>query len=70
MEKAIEFIRSYQDGPFFCFLPLAIPHASMHVPEKYAATIRKTFSEQEYKIGKYKWPNVKNPAAMFACMLT
>ena len=70
MEKAIEFIRSYQDGPFFCFLPLAIPHASMHVPEKYAAPFRKTFSEHENKIGKYKGPNVKNPAAMFAGMMT
>ena len=70
MEKAIEFIRSYLDGPFFCFLPLAIPHASMHVPEKYAAPFRKAFSEHENKIGKYKGPNVKNPAAMFAGMMT
>ena len=70
MEKAIEFIRSYQDGPFFCFLPLAIPHASMHVPEKYAKPFRKRFAEHENKIGKYKGPNVKNPAAMFAGMMT
>ena len=70
MEKALEFIRSYQDGPFFCFLPLAIPHASMHVPEKYAKPFRKSFAEHENKIGKYKGPNVKNPAAMFAGMMT
>ncbi len=70
MEEALKFIRSYQDGPFFCFLPVAIPHASMHVPEKYAAPFRKKFPQFKDKIGKYSGPNVKNPAAMFAGMMT
>ena len=70
MEEALKFIRSYQDGPFFCFLPVAIPHASMHVPEKYATPFRKKFPQFKDKIGKYSGPTVKNPAAMFAGMMT
>jgi len=51
-------------------MPLTIPHAAMHVPEKYAAPFRKKFPQFKDKIGKYAGPPVKNPAAMFAGMMT
>ncbi len=70
MDQAISFIEKNQKGPFFCFLPITIPHAAMHTPEKYAAPFRKKFPQFANKIGKYKGPEVKNPIATFAGMMT
>jgi len=69
-ERAFEFIRNNKKGPFFCFLPVTIPHAAMHVPESYVAPFRKQFPQFEAKIGKYSGPDVKNPIAAFAGMMT
>ena len=30
MERALKFIRENRDGPFFCYMPVTIPHAAMH----------------------------------------
>lgn len=70
MDQAIGFIRENRKRPFFCFLPVTIPHAAMHVPEKYSAPFRKKFPQFEEKIGKYKGPPVRNPIAAFAGMMT
>ncbi len=70
MDQALEFVRTHRERPFFCFLPVTIPHASLHVPEEYAAPFRAKFPEHEDKVGKYAGPNIKNPAAMFAGMMT
>lgn len=70
MDQALDFIRQNQQGPFFCYLPITIPHAAMHSPEKYVAPFRKKFSQFEDKVGKYRGPNVKNPVAAFAGMMT
>jgi arylsulfatase A-like enzyme len=72
MDEAVKWISLHHKRPFFCFLPVTIPHAAMHVPEKYAAPFRKKFPEFEDKIGKYgnNTPFAKNPAAQFAGMMT
>ncbi len=72
MDRAVEWIDKHHEGPFFCFLPVTIPHAAMHVPEKYAAPFRKKFPEFENKVGRYgnNRPFAKNPAAQFAGMMT
>jgi len=72
MAESLKFIRNSveNDKPFFCFLPITIPHAAMHVPEESAAPFRKKFPQFEDTIGKYKGPLVKNPAAGFAGMMT
>ncbi len=72
MDEALEFIRDSKNDnkPFFCFLPATIPHAAMHVPESYVAPFRKKFPQFEDKIGKYKGPEVRNPIAAFAGMMT
>lgn len=72
MDKAVEWIDRQHENPFFCFLPVTIPHAAMHVPEKYAAPFRKKFPEFENKVGRYgnNKPFAKNPAAQFAGMMT
>ncbi len=70
MNQALEFIRRHKDEPFFCFLPVTIPHAAMHVPAKYSDPFRKLFPQFEDKIGRYRGPLVKNPIAAFAGMMT
>jgi len=70
MDAALKFIRASADQPFFCFLPVTIPHAAMHVPEESAAPFRKKFAQFEDRIGRYRGPVVKNPAAGFAGMMT
>jgi arylsulfatase A-like enzyme len=69
-DKAIDFIRENKDGPFFAFLPTTIPHAAMHAPEEFNAPFRKKFAQFENKIGKYSGPEVENPIAAFAGMMT
>ena len=70
MERALAFIRANARRPFFCYLPVTIPHAAMHVPEEYIAPFRKQFPEFENKIGRYAGPTVRNPIAAFAGMMT
>lgn len=68
--QSLDFIRANKDRPFFCYLSKTIPHAAMHVPEEDAAPFRKKFSQFKDVVGKYRGPNVKNPAACFAGMMT
>jgi len=69
MQQALQFIRNNKDNPFYCYLPITIPHAAMHVPAEYSDPFRSKFPEFEDTIGKYKGPTVKNPAAAFAGMM-
>ncbi len=71
-DAALDFIRDShkQKKPFFCYMSVTIPHAAMHVPEDDAAPFRKQFAQFENKIGKYRGPEVRNPAAAFAGMMT
>lgn len=70
VDRTLQFIRDHRNQPFFCYVPLTIPHAAMHVPEEYAAPFRKKFPEFEDTIGRYKGPEVRNPVAAFAGMMT
>ena len=69
MDESLKFVRANKRGPFFCFLPVTIPHAAMHVPEEYAAPFREKFPEFKDKIGRYAGPSIKNPIAAFAGMM-
>lgn len=69
MENAIDFIRTNKDKPFFCFMPITIPHAAMHAPKELHDKYRKIFPQFENKIGKYAGPQVQNPIAAFAAMI-
>ena len=69
-EQALKFVRDNKDRPFFAYMPFTIPHASMHVPEDSVAPFRKKFPQFEDKVGRYAGPNVKNPIAAFAGMVT
>jgi len=69
-DQALKFIRDNKDRPFFCYYPTTIPHAAMHVPEDSHAPFRKKFPQFENKIGRYRGPQVTNPIAAFAGMVT
>ncbi|MCB1093682.1 MAG: sulfatase-like hydrolase/transferase, partial [Verrucomicrobiae bacterium] len=68
--EALEFIRAHRESPFFVYLPVTIPHAAMHVPEEEMTPFRKQFPQFEDTIGKYAGPEVRNPVAAFAAMMT
>lgn len=70
MEKALAFVRENRERPFFVYLPVAIPHAAMQVPESDLAPFRARFPEFEEVVGKYSGTEVKNPVAAFAAMMT
>jgi arylsulfatase A-like enzyme len=70
VENALNFVRSNSTGPFFCYMSVTIPHAAMQVPEDSMTPFRKKFPQFEDVIGKYAGPDVRNPVAGFAGMMT
>ncbi len=70
VEQTLDFIRRNAEGSFFAYVPWTIPHAAMHVPEEDVAPFREQFQEYEDVIGRYRGPEVKNPVAAFAGMMT
>ena len=70
-KEALGFIRKNKDKPFFCYMPVTIPHAAMQVPEEYHKPWREKFPEFEETIGKYSFgTEVRNPVAAFPGMMT
>lgn len=47
-EVAMEFIRQNRKGPFFLYLPFAIPHLSIQAPDSSVAPYKETIPEQDY----------------------
>jgi len=68
--ETLRFIRANRNKPFFCYVPITIPHAAMHAPEAAVAPFREKFPQFEDKTGKYRGPDVRNPVAAFAGMMT
>lgn len=70
LEEAKKFIRDNQDRSFFAYLPITIPHAAMHAPEEEMKPWREKFPQFEDVVGRYSGPQVRNPVAGFAAMMT
>ncbi len=70
MDRAIEFIETNHDRPFFLFLPVTIPHAAMHATKEYREPFEKQFPQFAEKVGRYANTETKNPIAAFAGMMT
>ncbi|TWT99277.1 Arylsulfatase [Botrimarina colliarenosi] len=68
-EEALAFIREHREEPFFCFLPVTIPHAALEVPAEAQAPLRKQFAQFDNVVGKYAGAKVTNPVAAFAAMV-
>lgn len=69
VERALRFIRENKDRPFFCYLPVTIPHAAMQVPEKYSRPFREKWPQFDDRVGRYAGTTVTNPIAAFAGMM-
>lgn len=69
-DQLLQFVKDHRDEPFFAYVPFTIPHAAMHVPDEDHAPWRKKWPQFEDKIGKYRGPQVQNPIAAFAGMVT
>ena len=71
VERALEFIRANREGPFFCYLPVTIPHVELAVPADSLVEYLGEFPEigggQEMRIGYIVSPN---PRATFAAMVS
>lgn len=72
MNEAFKYIKvkGASDRPFFCFLPVTIPHASLHVPDEWSGPFRKKFKKYNATYGMYAGRPVTNPPARFAGMMT
>lgn len=63
-----QFIRDHKDEPFFLYLPFAVPHLSIQVPDSSVEPYKKDIEEQVYKHRGYlKHPF---PRAGYAGMVT
>jgi arylsulfatase len=68
VEVGLQFIRDNQDRPFFLYLPFAVPHLSIQVPEESLAQYKGKIPEHEYKHRGYlKHPY---PHAGYAAMIS
>lgn len=71
IDRALDFIRKHSDGPFFCYLPVTIPHVELAVPPDSLAEYIGEFPEvgggQERRVGYIVSPN---PRATFAAMVS
>ena len=70
-DRAHDFIRKNRDGPFFCYLPVTIPHVELAVPADSLAEYLGEFPEigggQERRVGYIVSPN---PRATYAAMVS
>lgn len=67
--RAGEFIRANRDRPFFCYVPITIPHLALQVPEDSLAEYRGTFPEEVYA-GQHGYLPHPTPRAAYAAMVT
>lgn len=64
----LDFIRENKEQPFFLYLPFAVPHLSIQVPDSAVEEYRKTVKEEEYQHRGYL-PH-PYPRATYAAMVT
>ena len=71
MERALAFIRSNKDRPFFCYLPVTIPHTELLVPEEVMAKYAGKFLEPNPWVDRRRhYADQSRPRTAFAAMVT
>ncbi len=67
-DVALEFVRQHQDGPFFLYLPFAIPHLAIQIPDESLREFRGKIPEADYEHRGYlPYPE---PRAGYAAMIS
>ncbi|MBD3239310.1 MAG: sulfatase-like hydrolase/transferase, partial [Chitinivibrionales bacterium] len=69
MDAALRFITANRDRPFFCYLPVTIPHAAMSAPRELHEKYRRRYSQFEHIEKEYGETVVRNPIAAFPAMI-
>lgn len=68
-EEALEFIRDHAQEPFFLYLPFAVPHVSLQVPEDSLVEYSGTLDDTPYTGDRGYLPHPE-PRAAYAAMIT
>lgn len=66
--EALAFIRAHREGPFFCFLPVTIPHLALQVPDASLNEYLGRWEETPYE-GRAYLPH-PTPRAAYAAMIS
>lgn len=67
--KALDFIRTHRDGPFFAYIPYIIPHVELVVPEESAAPYRGKFPKQFLEDAREGYISAEDGFTTFAGMV-
>ncbi len=76
VDRALNFIKSHKDDPFFVYLPITIPHAELLIPDQYMKPFRNADGTSKFPPEKpFKWNGgtyrtQEQPHAAFAAMVT
>lgn len=68
--KALEFIETNKDRPFFCYVPFTIPHWELLVPEDSLAEYRGTMPERAFIDERKHYADQPEGRAAYAGMIT
>ena len=68
-DKALQFIRSHSDRPFFLYVPFTIVHVALHVPEDSLAEYKGKWPDPPYEGDRGYFPH-PHPRACYAAMVT
>jgi arylsulfatase A len=68
IEEGLKFVRENKDRPFFLYMPFAIPHLALQVPEESLAEYKGKVPEEEYEHRGYI--ERPHPRATYAAMVT
>jgi arylsulfatase len=64
----LKFVRRHQDGPFFVYYPMVLPHLALQAPEEEIAHYRGRWPETHYE-GDHYLPH-PTPRACYAAMIS
>ena len=67
--EALEFIKKYKDGPFFCYVPFTIPHVSLQVPQDSLDAYTGKWEETPFEGSSLYTPQAQ-PRATYAAMVS
>lgn len=68
--RALDFIRKHKDEPFFCYMPVTIPHLELLVPEESANEYKGKVEEKPYVDPRKHYADQPNARATYAGMIT
>ena len=68
-KKAISFIEQRKEEPFFLYLPYALPHLSLQVPDEWITQYKGQFDEKPY-FGQQGYASHRYPMSAYAAMIS